>query len=349
MITIPNLFGAYQKGREAAIEANWNDLKNYENIEAMRTRNDRDALQLLAEQADYNINRSMMRDNGDVSAMATTLTRERFPGDVYNARINALLGGSQYGTTMAAAADGRLQNYTDGQLMTTFNNGGTNVANSWVNLTDATARQRGLSNNLDAYYSLINNTVADNIAAGRYQFLKGTWDGLARQYGLKDFSERSQDIGALALIAQKGQLERVVAGDVKGAVSKLGSIWASFPSSTYKQGKKSWDAIDRFLGGSGTSSAPAVAQQPTYNEIPQVQTPQAPQVQQTNLDSLYAMPQVATSSVQPVGVQNLFNLGGQPVSAVASVTPAPTSLFGGGLFSSQPVELTPTAVSLFRG
>ena len=167
MITIPNLFGAYQKGREAAIEANWDDLKNYENIEAMRTRNDRDALQLLAEQADYNINRSMMRDNGDVSAMATTLTRERFPGDVYNARNNAMLGQAQYIAAINAAADGRLQNYTDGQLMTTFNNGGTNVANSWVNLTDATARRQGLSNNLDAYYSLINNTVADNIAAGR--------------------------------------------------------------------------------------------------------------------------------------------------------------------------------------
>ena len=167
MITIPNLFGAYQKGREAAIEANWDDLKNYENIEAMRTRNDRDALQLLADQADYNINRSMMRDNGDVSAMATALTRERFPGDVYNARNNAMLGQAQYIAATNAAADGRLQNYTDGQLMTTFNNGGTNVANSWVNLTDATARRQGLSNNLDAYYSLINNTVADNIAAGR--------------------------------------------------------------------------------------------------------------------------------------------------------------------------------------
>lgn len=180
-------------------------------------------------------------------------------------------------------------------------------------------------------------------AAGRYQFLKGTWDGLAKQYGLKDFSERSQDIGALALIAQKGQLERVVAGDIKGAVSELGGIWASFPSSTYKQGKKSWDAVDRFLSGSNP------APQQAYQEVPQIETPQAPQVQQTNLDSLYAMPQVATPSVQPVGVQNLFNLGGQPVSAVASVTPAPTSLFGGGLFSSQPVELTPTAASLFRG
>ena len=180
-------------------------------------------------------------------------------------------------------------------------------------------------------------------AAGRYQFIKGTWDGLARQYGLSDFGERSQDIGALALIAQKGQLERVVAGDIKGAVSNLGGIWASFPSSTYKQGKKSWDAIDRFLGGS--SPAP----QQAYQEVPQVETPQAPQVQQTNLDSLYAMPQVATSSVQPVGVQNLFSIGGQPVSAIAPVATTQTSLFGGGLFGTQPVELTPTAASLFRG
>lgn len=183
-------------------------------------------------------------------------------------------------------------------------------------------------------------------AAGRYQFLKRTWDGLAKQYGLTDFGERSQDIGALALIAQKGQLERVVAGDIKGAAANLGSVWASLPSSTYKQGKKSWDAVDRFL--SGSSPAP----QQAYQEVPQVETPQAPQapqVQQTNLGSLYAVPQVATSSVQPVGVQNLFNLGGQPVSAVAPVAPTQTSLFGGGLFGTQPIELTPTAASLFRG
>ena len=179
-------------------------------------------------------------------------------------------------------------------------------------------------------------------AAGRYQFLKGTWDSLAKQYGLKDFGERSQDIGALALIAQKGQLERIVAGDIKGAAANLGNVWASLPSSTYEQGKKSWDAVDRFLSG-GTPT------QQAYQEVPQIETPQAPQVQQTNLDSLYAMPQVATPSVQPVGVQNLFSIGGQPVSAIAPVAPTQTSLFGGGLFGTQPVELTPTAASLFRG
>lgn len=167
MIVIPNLFGAYQKGREAAIEANWNDLKNYENIEAMRTRNDRDALQLLAEQADYNINRSMMQDNGDVSALNAALAKERFYSDVYNARNNAMLGQAQFTTTANAAADGTLQGYANGQLMTTFNNGGVNLSNSAVNLTDATAREQALRNNLGAYYNLVNHTVADNIAAGQ--------------------------------------------------------------------------------------------------------------------------------------------------------------------------------------
>lgn len=84
-------------------------------------------------------------------------------------------------------------------------------------------------------------------AAGRYQFLKGTWDGLAKKYGLNDFSEKNQDIAALALIAEKGQLQNVVSGNLREAVSKLGGIWASLPSSPYKQPKHSWDTIDKFL------------------------------------------------------------------------------------------------------
>ena len=167
MIVIPNLFGAYQKGREAAIEANWNDLKNYENIEAMRTRNDRDALQLLAEQADYNINRSMMRDNGDVSALNAALANERFYSDVYNARNNALLGQAQYTAATSAAADGRLQNYANGQLTTTFNNGNTNLYNSGVNSIDARARYNGLNAHRNDYGQLVADTVGFNIRNGQ--------------------------------------------------------------------------------------------------------------------------------------------------------------------------------------
>ena len=166
MIVIPDLFGAYQKGREEAIEANWNDLKNYENIESQRTRNDRDALQLLAEQADYNINRSMMRDGGDVSALNAALAKERFYSDVYNARNNALLGQAQFTAASNAAADGRLQSGVNNVLDTTLNNWDTNLFNSGVNSFDAGARYDALINNGSDYRQFVDATVVDNIAAG---------------------------------------------------------------------------------------------------------------------------------------------------------------------------------------
>lgn len=85
-------------------------------------------------------------------------------------------------------------------------------------------------------------------AAGRYQFIKGTWDGLARQYGFRDFSPQSQDLGAIALIAQRGALKDVMSGNYQRAISKLGSTWASLPSSPYAQPRRSQDWINKQLG-----------------------------------------------------------------------------------------------------
>ena len=167
MIVVPDLFGAYQKGREAAVVANWNDLKNYEDVEAMRTRNDRDALQLLADQADYNINRSMMRDNGDVSALNTALAKERFYSDVYNARNNAMLGQAQYVAATNAAANGQLQNYANDQLGATLYNGSTNQYNAGVNYINARAQYDAIKASEKAFMDLTAKTVADNIAAGQ--------------------------------------------------------------------------------------------------------------------------------------------------------------------------------------
>lgn len=88
-------------------------------------------------------------------------------------------------------------------------------------------------------------------AAGRYQFLTKTWDGLKKQYDLKDFGARSQDIAALGLIAGAGALDHVLKGDFTNAIKKTGGIWASLPSSPYAQPKKSWNQVDKMLGGSG--------------------------------------------------------------------------------------------------
>lgn len=72
-------------------------------------------------------------------------------------------------------------------------------------------------------------------AAGAYQFLYRTWDGLQRQYLFPDFSPTCQDMGAVALIAGRGALEDVIAGRLDTAIAKCGKEWASLPGSPYGQ------------------------------------------------------------------------------------------------------------------
>ncbi|QLB59834.1 lysozyme [Acinetobacter indicus] len=85
-------------------------------------------------------------------------------------------------------------------------------------------------------------------AAGRYQFLNSTWNNLAKRYGFRDFSPQAQDLGAIALIAGRGALDDVLKGNWQAAIQKTGKEWASLPSSTYKQGKRSWDFVNKILG-----------------------------------------------------------------------------------------------------
>lgn len=106
-------------------------------------------------------------------------------------------------------------------------------------------------------------------AAGRYQFLSSTWDGVAKKYGLNDFSPRNQDLGAVALLAQNGALGSILKGDMTTAVRKSGSTWASLPTApaSYSQPTKSWQTVNRFLGGKGVSNAPQQEQFARPNRI----------------------------------------------------------------------------------
>ena len=85
-------------------------------------------------------------------------------------------------------------------------------------------------------------------AAGRYQFLADTWDGLRKELKLKDFGPEAQDAAAVQLLRQNGSLQAVLAGDFKTAIDKSGTTWASLPSSKYAQPKRSWDFMEKQLG-----------------------------------------------------------------------------------------------------
>lgn len=72
-------------------------------------------------------------------------------------------------------------------------------------------------------------------AAGAYQIIWPTWKGLVEQYGFKDFSPRSQDLAAIALIREVGALDEVIEGNVREAIRLCATKWASLPGSAAGQ------------------------------------------------------------------------------------------------------------------
>ena len=68
-------------------------------------------------------------------------------------------------------------------------------------------------------------------AAGAYQFLPGTWKGVARELKLASFEPQHQDQAALHLAKRRGALKEIdQRGLTKAAMAKLAPEWASFPT-----------------------------------------------------------------------------------------------------------------------
>lgn len=76
-------------------------------------------------------------------------------------------------------------------------------------------------------------------AAGRYQFLADTWDGLAPDLGLTDFTPPSQDKAVVEAIRRSGAFRNVSKSskyeEFTEALRKLNGVWASLPGSPYGQ------------------------------------------------------------------------------------------------------------------
>lgn len=58
-------------------------------------------------------------------------------------------------------------------------------------------------------------------AAGAYQFIFSTWNMVAGQAGVSDFSPASQDAGAVQYLTDLGAMPYIEAGDVAGACSQI--------------------------------------------------------------------------------------------------------------------------------
>ncbi len=100
-------------------------------------------------------------------------------------------------------------------------------------------------------------------AAGRYQFMPGTFNRLAKKLGLKDFSPASQDKAAIELAREYGVTQELLSkeGMSPKVSALLGRQWASFPGKTIgldqptKQLKSVQQAYQKSLGSSQQTPA----------------------------------------------------------------------------------------------
>jgi len=79
---------------------------------------------------------------------------------------------------------------------------------------------------------LVRGKSLTSTAAGAYQFLARTWDGLVKQYGFGDFSPASQDEAAVGLLFEDRCIADLHAGRVRIALKKCKATWASLPDAT---------------------------------------------------------------------------------------------------------------------
>ena len=104
-------------------------------------------------------------------------------------------------------------------------------------------------------------------AAGRYQFINPTWQDVSKQLGLTDFSPESQDAAAVFLMQRAGALDDIMAGNDEAAMNKLGSTWASLPSSNYPQPKRSEEEFMAMVNG-GKKREPGLLEQAVNMVVP---------------------------------------------------------------------------------
>lgn len=159
MIYIPDLFSAYAKGQEEAIDQNWQDLNQYETVEQARTNNDLARINLQAGMDDYGNNRAISNAVGTQAMIGEDLLKRGYRGDAANAEMNSDLATSQY----AAVANNLqgLDNYNNSLIASNIGVGQNNAdaALAYSNVT-----RSNLPGTLAAFSG---GQVAQNIVAGQ--------------------------------------------------------------------------------------------------------------------------------------------------------------------------------------
>jgi len=168
-------------------------------------------------------------------------------------------------------------------------------------------------------------------AAGAYQFLERTWDGLVKQYHFPDFSPESQDQAAAALIMGRGAMPALLAGRVEEAVKLCNREWASLPGSPDGQPVVTLEQFTKHYTDAGGSLSPQPEEKPVlpfilaalpalFNAVPPLIAALGTGTERSekNLKAVSAVVEIAKTAVGAVNEQQLVEkLQSDPAAAAA--------------------------------
>jgi muramidase (phage lysozyme) len=92
-------------------------------------------------------------------------------------------------------------------------------------------------------------------AAGAYQIIFPTWQGLCKQYGFTGFTPQEQDEMAVALIVGRKAIDEVMAGKIEDAIALCSAEWASLPGSKAGQRTEALDDVLKVYADNGGTIA----------------------------------------------------------------------------------------------
>lgn len=80
-------------------------------------------------------------------------------------------------------------------------------------------------------------------AAGRYQFIRKTWDALQQKLELPDFSPLSQDKACVEKLKERMAFSYITQGRIHEAIVRAQKEWASLPGAGYGQHEQSFATL----------------------------------------------------------------------------------------------------------